>query len=407
MAVPSLDALIKAGFDVVAVLTRPDAPVGRKRVLTPSPVAARAMELGIEVIRAAKVDADTTAGIAEFAPDVAAIVAYGGIVPKAALGVPRHGWSICTSPCFRHGAVLPPVQRSIIAGDDVTGGAVTFQLEEGLDTGPVFGTLTETVRPEDTAGDLLERLSISGAVLLSQTLSAIDAGQAAPQPQNGGEISLAPKLTLDDGRLDWQQPALVLNRRARGVTPEPGAWTTLEGQRVKLEPVALRPEVKDLPPGSIRVEGKSVLVGTGSHAVELGRIQPAGKKMMSSADWAAAWQHPREWYSNERVRPPRPPQQQREPGRQRGRETETRRATVEPVGRASATPRAASETGDRRGASPITLRRSAPAAQIQPDWWLLKCSARLLPKMPTQILCFRRASGNTASTVGMPDLPLN
>ena len=284
MAVPSLDALVKAGFDVVAVLTRPDAPVGRKRVLTPSPVAARAMELGIEVIRAAKVDADTTAGIAEFAPDVAAIVAYGGIVPKAALGVPRHGWvnlHFSLLPAWRGAA---PVQRSIIAGDDVTG-AVTFQLEEGLDTGPVFGTLTETVRPEDTAGDLLERLSISGAVLLSQTLSAIDAGQAAPQPQNG-EISLAPKLTLDDGRLDWQQPALALNRRARGVTPEPGAWTTLEGQRVKLEPVTLRPEIKDLPPGSIRVEGKSVLVGTGSHAVELGRIQPAGKKMMSSADWA-------------------------------------------------------------------------------------------------------------------------
>jgi methionyl-tRNA formyltransferase len=284
VAVPSLDALAKAGFEIVAVLTRPDAPLGRKRVLTPSPVAARAMELGIEVIRAAKVDAETTARIAEFAPDLAAIVAYGGIVPKAALGVPTHGWvnlHFSLLPAWRGAA---PVQRSIIAGDDVTG-AATFQLEEGLDTGPVFGTLTETVRPEDTAGDLLERLSISGAVLLSQTLSAIDAGQAAPQPQNG-EISLAPKLTLDDGRLDWQQPALALNRRARGVTPEPGAWTTLEGQRIKLEPITLRPEIRDLPPGNIRVDGKSVLVGTGSHAVELGRIQPAGKKMMSSADWA-------------------------------------------------------------------------------------------------------------------------
>lgn len=284
MAVPSLDALVKAGFQIVAVLTRPDAPVGRKRVLTPSPVAARAMELSIEVIRAAKVDAETTQRIAEFAPDVAAIVAYGGIVPKAALGVPTHGWvnlHFSLLPAWRGAA---PVQRSIIAGDDVTG-AATFQLEEGLDTGPVFGTLTETVRPEDTAGDLLERLSISGAVLLSQTLSAIDAGQAAPQPQTG-EISLAPKLTLDDGRLDWQQPALALNRRARGVTPEPGAWTTLDGQRVKLEPVTLRPDIKDLPPGNIKVDGKSVLVGTGSHAVELGRIQPAGKKMMSPADWA-------------------------------------------------------------------------------------------------------------------------
>lgn len=284
VAVPSLDALVKAGFDVVAVLTRPDAPLGRKRILTPSPVAARAAELGIDVIRAAKVDADTTSRIAECAPDVAAIVAYGGIVPPAALGVPTHGWinlHFSLLPAWRGAA---PVQRSIIAGDDITG-AATFQLEEGLDTGPVFGTLTETVRPDDTAGDLLDRLSVSGAVLLSQTLSAIDAGHAVAQPQ-AGEVSLAPKLTLDDGRLDWTQPALAINRRARGVTPEPGAWTTLEGQRVKLEPVLPRPDVKDLAPGTIRVEAKSVLVGTGSHAVELGRIQPAGKKMMSPADWA-------------------------------------------------------------------------------------------------------------------------
>ncbi|MFE4198131.1 methionyl-tRNA formyltransferase [Paenarthrobacter sp. NPDC056912] len=284
VAVPSLNALVDAGFDVVAVLTRPDAALGRKRVMTPSPVAARAEELGIDVIRAAKVDADTTARIAEIAPDVAAIVAYGGIVPRAALDIPANGWvnlHFSLLPAWRGAA---PVQRSIIAGDDVTG-AVTFQLEEGLDTGPVFGTLTETVRPEDTSGDLLERLSISGAVLLSQTLSAIDAGRAAPRPQTG-DVSLAPKLTLDDGRLDWQLPALALHRRARGVTPEPGAWTTLDGQRVKLDSLMLRPEISDLAPGAVRVDGKSVLVGTGSHALELGRIQPAGKKMMSSADWA-------------------------------------------------------------------------------------------------------------------------
>ncbi|MEV7606719.1 methionyl-tRNA formyltransferase [Paenarthrobacter sp. NPDC089322] len=284
VAVPSLDALVKAGFDVVAVLTRPDAPLGRKRVMTPSPVASRAEELGLEVIRAAKVDSPTIARIAEIAPDVAAIVAYGGIVPGAALDIPRHGWvnlHFSLLPAWRGAA---PVQRSLIAGDDVTG-AVTFRLEEGLDTGPVFGTLTESVRSEDTAGDLLDRLSVSGAVLLSQTLSAIDAGQAASQAQSG-EVSLAPKLTLEDGRLDWREPALALNRRSRGVTPEPGAWTTLDGQRVKLEPVRLRPEVNDLRPGQLRIDGKSVLVGTGSHAVELGRIQPAGKKMMSPADWA-------------------------------------------------------------------------------------------------------------------------
>jgi methionyl-tRNA formyltransferase len=284
VAVPSLDALVNAGFEVVAVLTRPDAPIGRKRVLTPSPVAARAAELGIDVIHATRVDDAVTAQIAAAEPDVAAIVAYGGLIPRAALDVPRHGWinlHFSLLPAWRGAA---PVQRALIAGDDVTG-AVTFLLEEGLDTGPVFGTLTESVGPEDTAGALLERLSHSGAVLLTQTLSAVEAGKAAPQAQSG-EVSLAPKLTLEDGRLHWNQPALAIGRRARGVTPEPGAWTTLDGQRVKLEPVRLRPEANDLAPGEVTLKGRSVLVGTGSHAVELTRIQPAGKKMMAAADWA-------------------------------------------------------------------------------------------------------------------------
>jgi len=284
VAVPSLNALIEAGFEVVAVLTRPDAPIGRKRVLTPSPVAARAAELGIEVIHAARIDAETTARISAVSPDVAAIVAYGGLVPAAALRIPRHGWinlHFSLLPAWRGAA---PVQRAVMAGDDVTG-AVTFQLEEGLDTGPVFGTLTESVGPDDTAGELLERLSHSGAVLLAQTLSAIDAGKAAAVPQSG-EVSLAPKLTLDDGRLDWEHPALAIGRQARGVTPEPGAWTVMDGQRIKLAPVRLRPDVSGLAPGTVSLQGKSVLVGTGSHAVELTRIQPAGKKMMAAADWA-------------------------------------------------------------------------------------------------------------------------
>ncbi|QCO97883.1 methionyl-tRNA formyltransferase [Arthrobacter sp. 24S4-2] len=284
VAVPSLDALVQAGFEVVAVLTRPDAPIGRKRVLTPSPVAARAAELGIEVIHAAKVDAEVTARIAAIAPDVAAIVAYGGLIPRPALDIPRHGWinlHFSLLPAWRGAA---PVQRAVIAGDDITG-AVTFLLEEGLDTGPVFGTLTEAVRPDDSSGELLERLSHSGAVLLAQTLSAIESGRANAVPQEG-EVSLAPKLGIDDGRIDWRQPALAIGRRARGVTPEPGAWTTLDGQRVKLEPVALRPDVPALLPGQVLLNGKSVLVGTGSHPVELTRIQPSGKKMMAAADWA-------------------------------------------------------------------------------------------------------------------------
>jgi methionyl-tRNA formyltransferase len=284
VAVPSLDALVQAGFDVVAVLTRPDAPIGRKRVLTPSPVAARAAELGIEVIHAAKVDADVTARIAATAPDAAAIVAYGGLIPRPALDIPRHGGinlHFSLLPAWRGAA---PVQRAVIAGDDITG-AVTFLLEEGLDTGPVFGTLTEAVRPDDTSGALLERLSHSGAVLLAQTLSAIEAGRAVPVPQSGA-VSLAPKLGIDDGRINWHEPALAIGRRARGVTPEPGAWTTLDGQRVKLEPVVLRGDTPALLPGQVLLAGKSVLVGTGSHPVELTRIQPSGKKMMAAADWA-------------------------------------------------------------------------------------------------------------------------
>lgn len=284
VAVPSLNALVDAGFDVVAVLTRPDAPVGRKRVLTPSPVAARALELGLDVIYAAKVDDAAVEQISAAAPDVAAIVAYGGLVPPAALDIPRHGWinlHFSLLPAWRGAA---PVQRSVMAGDDVTG-AVTFQLEKGLDTGPVFGTLTESVGPEDTAGQLLERLSHSGAILLAQTLSAVATGKASAVPQ-AGDVSLAPKLTLEDGHLNWHHPALAIGRQARGATPEPGAWTLLDGQRVKLDPVRLRPDVEDLAPGALAVHGKSVLVGTGSHAVELTRIQPAGKKMMAAPDWA-------------------------------------------------------------------------------------------------------------------------
>lgn len=238
----------------------------------------------MDIIHAARIDAEAITRISAVDADVAAIVAYGGLVPPAALGLPRHGWinlHFSLLPAWRGAA---PVQRAVMAGDDVTG-AVTFQLEEGLDTGPVFGTLTEAVGQEDTAGELLERLSRSGAVLLAQTLAAIDAGRAAAVPQSG-EVSLAPKLTLDDGRLDWKHPALALGRQARGVTPEPGAWTLLDGQRIKLEPMRLRPEVSGLAPGSVSLAGKSVLVGTGSHAVELTRVQPSGKKMMAAADWA-------------------------------------------------------------------------------------------------------------------------
>lgn len=284
VALPSLEALRAAGHEIVAVLTRPDAPLGRKRVLTPSPVAARAAELGLPVIKANKVDAEAAAAIAAAAPDVAAIVAYGALVPESALGIPVHGWinlHFSLLPAWRGAA---PVQHAVINGEEITG-ASTFLLEKGLDTGPVFGTVTETVRPSDTSAVLLERLSHSGAMLLVQTIDGLAAGALNGVPQQG-EISLAPKLTLEDGHVQWDHPALAISRRIRGVTTEPGAWTMLDGQRFKVGPVLLRTDITDLDSARLRIEGKSVLVGTGSHAVELMDVQPAGKKLMKATDWA-------------------------------------------------------------------------------------------------------------------------
>lgn len=291
VAVPSLDALVKAGFDVVAVLTREDAPLGRKRVMTPSPVAVRAAELDIQIIRANRIDGPVVGQIATLGVDVAAIVAYGGLVPQRALDLPTNGWinlHFSLLPAWRGAA---PVQHAVIAGDELSG-ASTFRLEAGLDTGPVYGTMTEAVRPSDTSGELLDRLSHSGAVLLVQTLAAVAAGQAEAVPQQG-TVSLAPKLTIDDARVDWSQPARTVRRRINGVTPEPGAWTQLGDQRVKVGPVSLAaaPNLASdaaphLAPGEVALDGTSVLVGTGSIAVVLGDVQPAGKKVMRAQDWA-------------------------------------------------------------------------------------------------------------------------
>ena len=287
VAVASLDQLVNDGFDVVAVLTREDAPIGRKRVMTPSPVAARAAELGIEIIHANRIDEDTQERIAALSADIAAIVAYGGLVPEKALSIPRLGWvnlHFSLLPAWRGAA---PVQHSIMSGDDVTG-AVTFQLEKGLDTGPVFGTLTEAIDPADTAGDLLGRLAVSGSVLLSQTLSGLDTGALAGIPQQG-ESSYAHKLTLTDGKIDWSAPALAIRRKINGTTPDPGAWTELEGQRFKIGPLLPATDVDGLAPGQVEISaGKQprVVVGTGSHGVELVQVQPPGKKMMNAADWA-------------------------------------------------------------------------------------------------------------------------
>ncbi|KAE8762788.1 methionyl-tRNA formyltransferase [Georgenia thermotolerans] len=287
VALPSLRTLLASDHEVVAVLTRPDTRKGRGRTLAASPVADLARAEGIPVLTPRSLRDDGVAEqIAGLAIDAAPIVAYGGLVPADLLAVPRHGWvnlHFSLLPAWRGAA---PVQRALIAGDEVTGASV-FQLEAGLDTGPVYGTLTETVRPRDTAGDLLGRLADSGAQLLLQVLDAIADGSARPQAQPADGVSLAPKLEVEDAHVRWADPALAVDRLVRGCTPAPGAWTTTPtGARLKLRPVTSRPEVVDLQPGEIRAGKHEVLVGTGSHAVALGEVAPAGKSWMPAEAWA-------------------------------------------------------------------------------------------------------------------------
>jgi methionyl-tRNA formyltransferase len=290
-AVPALDALLASRHEVVAVVTRPDAPAGRGRKVEPSPVAQRAVAAGLEVLRPARArDPQFLDRLREIAPDCCPVVAYGALLPQAALDIPPRGWvnlHFSLLPAWRGAA---PVQHAILHGDDVTG-ASTFLIVKELDAGPVYGVLTEPVRPHDTTGSLLERLSHSGADLLVATLDGIEAGtiQAIPQPAEG--VSFAPKITPADARVEWKLPAHVVDRQIRACTPDPGAWTELDGARLKLGPVSLADQpdssqIPDLGPGEVLAQRQTVFVGTGSRPVCLGDVQAEGKRQMSASDWA-------------------------------------------------------------------------------------------------------------------------
>jgi methionyl-tRNA formyltransferase len=284
VAVPSLHSLVNSHHDVVAVVTRPDAPSGRGKKLMASPVAERATELGIETLKPLRPrDEDFVARLAEIAPDCCPVVAYGALLPQRVLDIPPHGWinlHFSLLPAWRGAA---PVQHAILAGDTITG-ATTFRIVRDLDAGPTFASITEPIHASDTAGEVLQRLSIRGAELLLDTLNRVQDGNLVPQPQPEADVSYASKINVEDARIDWTQPAEIIDRLIRACSPVPGAWTTFCGERLKINSASLTGA--ELPPGTLEVTKRFVRVGTATVSLELGQVQPQGKRPMPAADWA-------------------------------------------------------------------------------------------------------------------------
>jgi methionyl-tRNA formyltransferase len=284
VALPSLQAIAASRHELAGVVTRPDAPAGRGRRLTPSPVAELAEELGVPVLKPEHPrDPGFQEALRELAPDCCPVVAYGALLPQSALDIPRHGWVNLHFSCLPAWRGAAPVQHAIWAGDEVTG-ATTFRIVKEMDAGPTYGVMTETIRGTDTAGQLLARLAEGGAGLLVATLDGIEDGSLEARPQPAEGTSLAPKITVADAHVDWAEPAVAVDRRIRACEPAPGAWTTYDGTRVKLGPVTHTAE--RLAPGELQVGKAEVLVGTATTAVRLGQVKAFGARQMAAADWA-------------------------------------------------------------------------------------------------------------------------
>ncbi|MCD4535019.1 methionyl-tRNA formyltransferase [Nocardioides sp. cx-169] len=284
VALPSLEALAESDHELVGVVTRPDAPSGRGRRLVASPVAQRAEELGLPVLKPDHPrDPAFQESLRALEPDCCPVVAYGALLPQSALDIPVHGWVNLHFSCLPAWRGAAPVQHAIWAGDEVTG-ATTFRIVKELDAGPTFGVMTERIRPRDTAGDLLGRLAEGGAGLLVATLDGLADGSIVAREQEAEGVTFAPKISVEDAHVDWQVPGHLLDRQVRACTPAPGAWSTFEGQRLKIGPVLVVDE--QLPAGRLEVRKDTVLVGTSTHAVVLGQVQPFGKRQMPAADWA-------------------------------------------------------------------------------------------------------------------------
>ena len=285
-ALPSLRTLLDSHHEVVGVLTQPDARTGRGRKLRPSPVKTLALEAGIPVVTPATLRDDAVRQqLRDLAPDAAPVVAYGNLIPQAALGIPRHGWinlHFSLLPAWRGAA---PAQRAVLAGQRRTGMSV-FRIEKGLDTGDVLTTAPTTIGEFETAGELLERMAEDGAALLLQALDALADGSAELTPQDHAAATHAAKLTTAEAQIDWSLPAEQVSAHIRGMSPQPGAWTLLDGARTKILGIEAAPEHAPLPPGRIEAGKRQVLVGTGTAPIALSTLAPAGKKPMRAADWA-------------------------------------------------------------------------------------------------------------------------
>ena len=284
VAVPSLDAIAASRHELVGVVTRPDAAQGRSKRLVPSPVAQRAEELGVPVLKPEHPrEPEFQAELKALEPDCCPVVAYGAMLPQSALDIPRHGWvnlHFSLLPAYRGAA---PVQRAVWAGEEISG-ATTFRIVKAMDAGPVFGTMTQALAPDETSGSLFEKLTEGGARLLVSTLDGIEdrSLEAREQPTEG--VTYADKITVEDAQIDWTQNAVAIDRQIRACTPAPGAWTLLDGERFKVGPVTIADDT--VAPGELVVRKNEVLVGTGTTAVRLGRVKAFGKKEMPAADWA-------------------------------------------------------------------------------------------------------------------------
>lgn len=285
-AVPTLTALAASSHHIVRVITRPATPQGRKRTLTSTPVAVEAHRLGLAVVEARRLS-EIEAELLPLSVDLGVIVAYGALVRAPLLTWPRLGW------INLHFSLLPrwrgaaPVQHAIMAGDAHTG-ATVFQLTEGLDEGDWYAQLMTPLGEQSTAGEVLDELSHSGATLVAEVITALAAGTGLAQPQVGAANS-ASKLERGDAALRWSEPAEVVHAQARGVTPEPGAFTHANGSVIKVLHSRLARDATPLAPGVLRRDGGAVFVGTGSYPLELVRVQPAGKQAMTASEWARGW----------------------------------------------------------------------------------------------------------------------